>query len=362
MLNYLFQKEKEREKKKQNTVKKLKKTSFNNEKSNKLDVNFQQSYFKAELHVSITEKDITQILKSCIGKELTIFDLQNYIRSFTHISYFTSNLVDNINNIDLFKPYLNQRPFLVTDTYERSEFLGDSILGTVVAEYIYNLYPMKEPGDLTKLRSMLVNETACIRYAKFLGLDEKIRIGYNSKQKILETGKENPKILEDVFEAFISGIYKDFETVAPGVGYVRARQFIVGLLNKIYNGDSIDKYLNDNYKDLLLQDFQNCGWPQPIYYDCHDFDYQNTFRQCVYAPKDQKITTWTVPSHLDKCKSNYSKDVYNYYIKNNFKRFCGDGPTKKDAQQAASAVALRQMEKLRRRDGICFKLKKVKFE
>ncbi|CAG8484168.1 3622_t:CDS:1 [Diversispora eburnea] len=87
---------------------------------------------------------------------------------------------------------------------ERLEFLGDSIIGFVVADYLYNKYPDYKEGQLTMLRAKIVCKQTLANFAGRLGLDRDLRLGAGSSNS-----RNNEKILEDAFEAYIGAIFLD---------------------------------------------------------------------------------------------------------------------------------------------------------
>lgn len=89
---------------------------------------------------------------------------------------------------------------------ERLEFLGDSVLGFVTAEYLYTNNPSMPEGRLTKLRSGAVCEKALAAYAHELELGEYLNFG---KGEELTGGRERPSILADAFEALLAAVYLD---------------------------------------------------------------------------------------------------------------------------------------------------------
>jgi len=94
--------------------------------------------------------------------------------------------------------------------YQRLEFLGDSVLGLVIAEIIYVLYPKESEGKLAKRQAALVRSEALAEVARHLGIADYVKFPFNDKT-IMETGGN----LEDVLEAIIGAIYLDggFEAV-----------------------------------------------------------------------------------------------------------------------------------------------------
>ena len=92
------------------------------------------------------------------------------------------------------------------ESYERLEFLGDSILGVVTSDYIFKNYPKYPEGDLTKLRSSLVCEKQLCIFSKELNISKFIKF---SKGEHHCGGQNRPSILADIFEAICAAIYLD---------------------------------------------------------------------------------------------------------------------------------------------------------
>ncbi len=89
---------------------------------------------------------------------------------------------------------------------ERLEFLGDSVLGLAVADYLYHRLPGHPEGQLSQLRSRLVDANSCAQYLQKLILSEYILLG---KGERLSEGRTKTSILADVFEALLGAIYLD---------------------------------------------------------------------------------------------------------------------------------------------------------
>lgn len=92
------------------------------------------------------------------------------------------------------------------ESYERLEFLGDSILGMVTSEYIFKNYPQYPEGSLTKLRASLVCEKQLHLFSTELGISNFIKV---SKGEQHCGGKHRPSIMADIFEAICAAIYLD---------------------------------------------------------------------------------------------------------------------------------------------------------
>ena len=87
---------------------------------------------------------------------------------------------------------------------ERLEFLGDSVLGVVVTDHVYRVYPDLEEGALTEIRKTVVNSVALAEVAEGLGVGEHLLLG---KGEELSGGREKPSILADAMEAIIGATY-----------------------------------------------------------------------------------------------------------------------------------------------------------
>lgn len=97
---------------------------------------------------------------------------------------------------------------------ERLEFLGDSVLGLIVADYLYHRLPAHPEGQLSQLRSRLVDANSCAQYLQKLQISEHILLG---KGETLTEGRTKTSILADVFEALLGAIYLD-----GGLGMTRS--------------------------------------------------------------------------------------------------------------------------------------------
>lgn len=132
-------------------------------------------------------------------------------------------------------------------SYERLEFLGDSILGCVITDYIVQRYPKEEEGFLTRLKTQLVRGTNLCILAKKLKFDRYVLLARN-----YEKARNNNDILEDVLEAFIGALYRDLG--GHGHAYEICQLFIINLIERYININQFARR-QDNYKDLLLQYF-----------------------------------------------------------------------------------------------------------
>ena len=105
-------------------------------------------------------------------------------------------------------------------SYERLEFLGDSILGLVTAEFLYSHEPALPEGRMTRLRAELVCEASLKKIAEELGIGEYMRLGKGEERS---GGRSRASILADMVESVIAAIYLDS-------GMDAARSFIIDRL------------------------------------------------------------------------------------------------------------------------------------
>jgi ribonuclease-3 len=143
------------------------------------------------------------------------------------------------------------------ESLERLEYLGDSVLGFVVSNLVFDKYPDSDEGHLTRIKIKLVRGENCAKLAKILGLGEFILTG-SSKMKDPKTGHViNNSVLEDSFEAIIGAIYKD-------IGFKHAELFITKLINENINFEELCS-VDDNYKDILMRYTQTYKYELPEY-------------------------------------------------------------------------------------------------
>jgi len=182
-----------------------------------------------------------------------INDLSLYQRALTHKSYVnTNNFISSSPNYNI---HYNKNvvPYQKKSN-ERLEFLGDSVIGQIVCEYLYDRYPDKDEGFLTKLKTRLVDRKSLARFCKYLNISEYILIS-NHMENI--HGRNTDKILEDVFESFICALYKD-------LGFMITKHFVISILENTTDFAKL-LYIDINFKDRLLRFFQKNGWEPPIY-------------------------------------------------------------------------------------------------
>ena len=138
-------------------------------------------------------------------------------------------------------------------SYERYEFLGDSVLNLIIAKFIFEKYPDKEEGYLTRIRTKLVNGKTLAYLAKCLNLNEFLIISKNVESI---NGRNNDRILEDIFEAFLCSIHTD-------LGFKYVENFVLRVINEFIDFNTIEE--DNNFKDILLRKCQQSLQVNPEY-------------------------------------------------------------------------------------------------
>ena len=214
-----------------------------------------------------------------------------------------------IKDRQLFSQALSHRSYLqvqgggMTISYERLEFLGDSILNFVVAEYLFHQHATAAEGDLTKIRSRLVNRKSLNIYSQQTHLDKFILLSSNAS-RLGPRGMD--KILADAFEALIAAVYLDG-------GFQEARRLIEREMHAALRAGTV-KVEDENFKSQLLEFSQAEGHGVPRYLTIKEEgpDHDRTFTIEVYIDNEP------------------------YGV--------GMGKNKKDAEQAAAEKALQKLQ------------------
>lgn len=147
---------------------------------------------------------------------------------------------------------------------EESEFAGDSLLGCVVALYLYERYAGKGEGFLTRLRTRIVNNKMLGELAKKLGLEPWIIVSRHVEE-VCVGGRGNLRLLGSMLEAWIYALFKNYEDPkTPGRGFQVVRTFLVNVIQRHVN--FVELITDDtNFKDQLLRHFQATYHQPPRY-------------------------------------------------------------------------------------------------
>ncbi len=135
----------------------------------------------------------------------------------------------------------------VKNSNERLEFLGDAVLGSVVAEVLFKLYPYEDEGFLTELRSKIVNRSNLNQLARKLGFEGLIE--YDSR--VLGSSRQG-SLLGDAFEALVGAVYLD-------KGYNFTRSFLVNHIIKSHIDIHTLEQTETNFKSKLIEWCQRHG-------------------------------------------------------------------------------------------------------
>ena len=183
---------------------------------------------------------------------------------------------------------------------ERLEYLGDAILGAVIADYLFKRYPFKDEGFLTEIRSRIVNRESLNNLGRKLGLNVIIKV--DSQKKGMYSHKS---LYGDALEAIIGAVYLDR-------GFKFCRQFIVNkLIEPNFNIDMIIR-TNTNYKSQLIE------WAQ------------KSAKNVRFDSKEKKDS------------GQHREFEVNVYLDDELRQ-TGYGPSKKKAEQTASRKLLESL-------------------
>ena len=180
---------------------------------------------------------------------------------------------------------------------ERLEFLGDSVLQIVSADYLFHAYADRPEGDLTRIRSSLVSEGALFQFAQEINLGEYLRLGRGEERC---GGRTRPSVVSDAFEAVIAALYLDG-------GMEVAKSFILPFITE-------GKTAEDDYKTRL----------------------QEVVQQDPSAVLKYEVTGETGPDH----NKQFTVCVW----RNGELLAEGRGRSKKAAEQHAAKVALEKLQ------------------
>ncbi len=160
---------------------------------------------------------------------------------------------------------------------ERMEFLGDSVLGMLVAECLFKEYPDYTEGRLTKIKSVVVSRPILAKCASKLGLERFIMVGPGLEIKTLpET------VVANAFEAVIAAIYIDG-------GLEAARRFIIANLEQEIEIVISDRH-EKNYKSLLQQLVQRKEGITPVYHVISEKGPDHAKQFCVATVIGERVS------------------------------------------------------------------------
>ena len=166
-----------------------------------------------------------------------------------HIDLYRQAMVHKSISIDL-KYFSDPKeiPKWMTESNEILELLGDAVFTLVITDYLTKRFPKHNEAFITRTKIKLIRSDRCAEFARFLGLREYIIV---SNRLNIDTNSD--KILEDVFEAFLGALYRDYELNGDynNPPLLIVSTFVHRLLDRCIDFDNL--LLDDNYKDILLR-------------------------------------------------------------------------------------------------------------
>lgn len=196
--------------------------------------------------------------------------------------------------------YANEHRDAGMSSNERLEFLGDSVLGMVVADHLFREHPQMPEGELTRTRAALVCEGSLFEVARTLELGKYLRLG---KGEDAGGGRERPSILADATEALLAAVYLDG-------GIAQARRLI---------------------RALILGNEEEMSASR---------DYKTALQELVQRESGQKLTYRLVGEEGPDHAKRFSVEVE----LNGKTVGAGEGRTKKAAEQNAAKAAIDKLK------------------
>lgn len=219
----------------------------------------------------------------------------------TAIGYRFKNIT-LLQNALAHSSYANERWHDSLKSNERLEFLGDSILGMVVAEYLYRNFPDRPEGELTRMRADMVCETSLAAVADKIGLGEHLLLGHGEERF---GGRQRASILADAVESVIAACFLDGDMEA-------ARSFIT-------------KYVLTEVPVKQM----------------HNADYKTALQELVQQKKDQALSY----ELIGESGPDHDKQFQVRVLLNGTPIGEGVGRSKKRAEQDAAHNALSALQK-----------------
>jgi ribonuclease III len=212
-------------------------------------------------------------------------------------------------NLSIYQTAFTHRSFLneskeASESNERLEFLGDSVLSFIISTYLYKVRPHDAEGDLTNLRAYMVKTESLAMASQELGLGRFLKL---SKGEELSAGRENTQILANTYEAVLGAIFLDLGTEA-------ADKFVKSTLLPNFQQE-IEKGAPRDPKSQLQEEVQSRFQTSPKY----------------------KILETSGPDHAKQF-------VVGVFVQGN-QIGQGEGPNKQQAEEKAAQQALKQISK-----------------
>jgi ribonuclease-3 len=150
--------------------------------------------------------------------------------------------------------YINENPGITEGDNERLEFLGDAVLGLIIAEELYKRFPQFSEGEMTRVRSSLVRQDALSRLAKSIKLGDYLYLGKGEEGG---GGRDKPANLSGALEALTAAIFLDR-------GLAVTRKFVLRLMSKKM-AKALSRGVKADYKTRLQETMQAKWQLKPKY-------------------------------------------------------------------------------------------------
>ncbi len=298
----------------------------------------------------ITRDILSKILSFYTKKDITInpINLKYYINATIHKSFCNYKQ----ENYDIY----DDTSYFIIDYYlinnnERLEYLGDAQLYAIIAEYLYDRYPDKDEGFMTKLRIQLIKKENLSFLCRQIGLDRYLLIS-----KHLEINKaryKNDSLLENLFESFIGALYKD-------QGFEITKSFVTNVIEMYTDFTKLIETSTD-YKSKLLMFFHSKKFNEPKYTLLHkklnkyidkngkEITNGHMFYTCIILNKSV-VENSDIKSRIEYY-SNKTKEIieskytfpFDFDYSTNYYLFIGFSDTLKDAQQKCSKMCYEKL-------------------
>jgi dsRNA-specific ribonuclease len=269
-------------------------------------------------NIFITEKNIIDILNKFNVNIDKIYNLNYFIQAMTHKSYvkksvFTDEILKDSRNELNNPPNLME---LLPSSYERLEYLGDTVIKHNIAMYLFHRYPNEDEGFMTRLKIKLEDKKGLAYFCRELGLNKYFII---SKQIEELGGRNMDKILEDVFEAFIGALFLSNGPDPSTLLIINLLETLIDYSEKLYK--------DNNYKDTLMRYYHKMKYDNPTYHIVYN-----------YGPPHKRIyIVGVINPNLSK------KEIEKYKKNNDYKQLCigfGKFNSRKEAEKKAAKMAL----------------------
>tara|TARA_B100001094_G_scaffold331522_1_gene400156 strand:- start:2029 stop:2769 length:741 start_codon:yes stop_codon:yes gene_type:complete len=167
--------------------------------------------------------------------------------------YLKYNIKTIINDVSIYQEAFIHNSISNKNNYQRLEFFGDSIINMVVTEYLYITFPEYNEGKLTKIKSDIVSTKNLSNISKKLNFNNFVIYTLNMENKF--NGRDNDKIIGDVFESFIAACYID-------KGFEITKKYLFNIINEEFNSNNLNETVDTNYKGIVSIYYQKlCNSP-----------------------------------------------------------------------------------------------------